>query len=782
MKRVRMLIAGLLAVMLAVTAAGCGAAGSGSAQSAGSSEEQQETALVVGYDGKLAFGRKFSPFFAESTFNSDVAAMTGITLLNSDRAGAVVCHGIEGETIPYHGTDYTYYGPADMEVTEQEDGTVTYDVTLREDLTFSDGVPVTIDDVIFSLYVYCDPSYDGPSTLCSAPIQGLEEYRQNSVALSLLLAQLGEDNQDFTLVTREQQTAFWDAVNTGLVSFAQALMDQYQSENALTSCTPSETANYWGIELEENATVKDFALALGDHYAWDFGKMQSRFETTGLASQIPQASDCIPEEVYQYSYTSVFTGDSAPNIAGIQKTGAYSLRVVAEWVDVGLLYQLGSVVIAPMHYYGDESLYDYEQNSFGFAKGDLRYVMSKMDHPMGAGPYQYVEYEGGEVLFEANPSYYLGEPKTEHIIFRVLSEADMWEMEEGPLSGTLDISYLNSGWGMMDEIWAAEGDKVTIDPSDSWSYTYIGLNPQKVNVGGDPGSEASKYLRRAFCTIFGVYRSAVIGQYPNFESIQQPCSNTFWISADQETQAFSKDLNGTELYTADMTEAQRYEAAANAALDYLEAAGYTVSGGKVTSAPEGASLTYEIQVSVVYKEKDPLYQILAESQKALAELGITLNIQNVFNVDADKLVDVGNCEMWGSNWNDIDIHSLLWTEFKWVEWYYLSDPDQALYEIYYSDAANGGSNAGIYTNVYHIADPELDNLILEARSTVDQDARKAIYQDCLNLIEDWACEVPVYQDQAHTLFSNQRINPETIPPDLTTAYGWMREAHQIALK
>ena len=170
-------------------------------------------------------------------------------------------------------------------------------------------------------------------------------------------------------------------------------------------------------------------------------------------------------------------------------------------------------------------------------------------------------------------------------------------MEEGPLSGTLDISYLHSGWQLMDEIWEAEGDKVTIDPSDSWSYTYIGLNPQKVNVGGDPGSEASKYLRRAFCTIFGVYRSAVVGQYPDFGSIQQPCSNTFWISADQETQAFSKDLNGTELYTADMTEAQRYEAAANAALDYLEAAGYTVSGGKVTSAPEGASLTYEIQAT-----------------------------------------------------------------------------------------------------------------------------------------------------------------------------------------
>ena len=36
--------------------------------------------------------------------------------------------------------------------------------------------------------------------------------------------------------------------------------------------------------------------------------------------------------------------------------------------DATAIYQL-ALPVAPLHYYGDESLYDYENNSFGFPKG-----------------------------------------------------------------------------------------------------------------------------------------------------------------------------------------------------------------------------------------------------------------------------------------------------------------------------------------------------------------------------------------------------------------------------
>ena len=102
------------------------------------------TPLVVGYSN---FNSKFSPFFSETAYDQDVWALTSISLLTSDRTGAIIYKGIEGETIEYNGTPYTYYGPADLTVTENEDGTVYYDFVMREDLVFSDGEPVTIDDV-----------------------------------------------------------------------------------------------------------------------------------------------------------------------------------------------------------------------------------------------------------------------------------------------------------------------------------------------------------------------------------------------------------------------------------------------------------------------------------------------------------------------------------------------------------------------------------------------------------------------------------------------------------
>ena len=99
------------------------------------------------------FENKFSPFFAKSADDQDVADFTTLYMMYPDRVANPVLNGIEGETRAYNGTDYTYYGPADIVVTENEDGTVYYDITMRDDLVFSDGTPVDIDDFIFSLYV-----------------------------------------------------------------------------------------------------------------------------------------------------------------------------------------------------------------------------------------------------------------------------------------------------------------------------------------------------------------------------------------------------------------------------------------------------------------------------------------------------------------------------------------------------------------------------------------------------------------------------------------------------
>ena len=125
MKATSKVLAALLAVLMVLSLAGCN----------GKKEPENTTPLVVGYS---PFNSKFSPFFSETAYDQDVWALTSIGLLSSDRTGAIIYNGIKGETIAYNGHDYTYYGPADLKVTQNADGTVDYDFTLRDDLVFSD--------------------------------------------------------------------------------------------------------------------------------------------------------------------------------------------------------------------------------------------------------------------------------------------------------------------------------------------------------------------------------------------------------------------------------------------------------------------------------------------------------------------------------------------------------------------------------------------------------------------------------------------------------------------
>ncbi len=112
------------------------------------------------------------------------------------------------------------------------------------------------------------------------------------------------------------------------------------------------------------------------------------------------------------------------------------MRVVFSEVSATAVYQLG-VVIAPMHYYGEKDKYDYDNNKFGFDKGDLSHVRSVTTQPMGAGPYKFVKFENGTVNFEANDSYYLGAPKIKYVNFLESQETDKLN---GVVTGTIDIA------------------------------------------------------------------------------------------------------------------------------------------------------------------------------------------------------------------------------------------------------------------------------------------------------------------------------------------------------
>ena len=616
----------LLAAMAVSMLAGCGR----QPQSDHSGGATADTLVV----GTANFDGKFSPFFYTNAYEGEVLSLVHVNLLGTDREGSVVTGGIQGEVRPYNGTDYTYTGIADCLLTENEDGTVFYDFTLKKGVQFSDGVEMDIVDVIFSMYVALDPAYDGTMTAYSLPILGLEGYR---------------------------------------------------------------------------------------------------------------------------------SGD-ATQVAGIQRLGDNQLRVVLTEVSATAIYTLAGIPVAPLHYYGDETLYNYEKNQFGFSKGDLSRVKSVTTKPVGAGPYKFIGYAGGTVTLEANELYWTGAPKTRYIQFREGQDADK---VSGVAAGTLDITAPSYSTETAKAIAQANGggisgDVITTAMVANLGYGYVGIHSKNVSVAGDRGSEASKNLRKAIATVIAVYRNVAVdsyyGEYANV--IQYPISDTSWAAPrptdEGYRQAFSLDVSGAPIYTGDMNNEQRYAAAQKAALGFFEAAGYTVENGMLTAAPEGASLAYEVLVGAGGTGDHPTFMALTLAAASLKQIGFNLIVTDISNFsELTNAVNAGTAELF----------ALAWTA--------TADPD--LYQIYHS---SGSSNE----KAYSLKDPELDELILLARQSTDQTFRKTLYKACLDKIADWAVEIPMYQRQNTIIFSTQRVDMSTVTPDITTFWGWQNDIEKLQMK
>lgn len=766
MKNTKQVLALAMAVAMAAgLLAGCGSSASSSAESVASGEATSEAAATDtgSSDGTLVladtgFEGKFSPFFAASSADQHVIDLTNIALLGADRKGEMILKGIEGETREYNGTDYTYYGPADCEVTENADGTVTYAINMRDDLVFSDGTPITIDDVIFNLYVYMDPTYDGSATLYSMPIAGLDDYRSSMTTLSKLIAEAGEDNTDNSLFTAEQQKAFWDAVNEGGAAFAQEIVDYCVSAGyAADSNDVATAASAWGFDgLAADATAKDFFLAIAENYDWNFASMEA--ETAGSA-----LSDLIPADVYAYSTIGVATGADVDTVSGIVKTGDYSMTITTTELSNSMIYQL-QLPIASLDYYGDRSLYDYDNHSYGFKKGDLSKVRSVTSAPMGAGVYTFNKYSDGVIYLDANPNYYEGEALIKHVNMKETQEADKIT---GVQAGTIDISDPSYSLEAANQIATINGGDSDLDGSvittrlkDFRGYGYIALSAENVKVGNDPASEESKDLRKAIMTVIAAYRDEGINSYYGDTAtiINYPMSNTSWaapsVTDDGYKIAYSTDVDGNEIYTSDMSGDTKYAAALQAALGYFEAAGYTVENGQVTAAPAGAKMEYTVNIGASGNGDHPSFQVLTNAAAALKTIGFTLTVNDLANAsDLYSSYQSGVAEGWVAAWQSTN------------------DPD--MYQLYDSNGS---------TNYYKINDSDLDELIEAARQTTDQDDRKAMYKEAMEIILDWGVELPVYQRSEATIFSSERVDTTTIPNDMTPYWTYQSEINKIALK
>ncbi len=140
--------------------------------SCGSSKPQAFVIMTDNLDGL------FNPFYSTSASDGTIVSMTQIGMLTSgtnEKGDVVVSFGGDQAVVALDFAES--YDPSEQSDNPDKTGVTTYTFVIKNGIRYSDGHPLTIEDVLFNMYVYLDPVYTGSSTMYSTDIKGLSQYR-----------------------------------------------------------------------------------------------------------------------------------------------------------------------------------------------------------------------------------------------------------------------------------------------------------------------------------------------------------------------------------------------------------------------------------------------------------------------------------------------------------------------------------------------------------------------------------------------------------------------------
>ncbi|MDF2820744.1 MAG: transporter substrate-binding protein [Clostridiales bacterium] len=347
----------LVALLVATTAlSACGKNKDKDSTTTTTTKEQGEVKDKVESTGTLVIGTDqfngvFSPFFATTAYDVEIAdRVMGKYLISNDRLGAPI-DGIA-----------KYVAPEEV---KDADGNITktvYTFELIEGVKFSDGTPITADDILFTYKVFCDPTYDGSATIYTTPILGVQAYKYD------------DPNYEAAIAAIAEKVAAYAPTIEEITPIAQ----EWADDNAMP--------------------IEDF-LPEGGYYAYTLDDATSRYK-----AQLEK----------EYIAGNLASGEvKVPEIEGIKKINDTTVEVTIDGVDPKAIWNLGGIQIAPAKYYGE-----------GFKKGDLSMVKAKNDSPMGAGPYKFESYENNVITLVTNENYFLGQPVTAKMKYQVTATAN----------------------------------------------------------------------------------------------------------------------------------------------------------------------------------------------------------------------------------------------------------------------------------------------------------------------------------------------------------------------
>ncbi|MEN6420081.1 MAG: ABC transporter substrate-binding protein [Clostridiaceae bacterium] len=712
---------------------------------------------------------KFSPFFVTSAYDTTVEGMTQLGLLYLDKKGS-----------PQAGVEFPCLAYSYTQQVSDDKSTSTYKFILKNGITFSDGTPVSVKDVLFTIYTLCDPLYDGSSTFYALNVQGLSEYRLQTSADALAVADAIvaaglSTAEDKTMVmpaadgaTAEQQAAFWAYLDQAGEKFTQEIVDYVMNNYG----TDDYVQSYFSPDLTaEQVKASPFLTVAYGMGMWGYGSYaDGKFtdalgnvydETTGITVadywknilttygydlsdagiNREKAGDLRIEDYVRdlYIANEGKVAGGVASISGITSGTETSedgvdreyIQVVINGIDPTAIFKMG-VEVAPMHYYTEG--FTGTLNEYGVSMNDPAFIellKSKNSAPLGAGPYVFNEYKDNVVYYTANDNYLMGSPKIANFRIQVIESGS--ELDSA-LTGVVHFTDPSASTTVINDITAAQGDytKLAYTLVDNDGYGYIGINAQFF-----PEWQVRKAIASTFNTelcISDYYGELATVNYRTMTKIQ-------WAYPENPENLFPYDGTGETAKALFLEAGYVYDAAAN------------IMSYPATSDKAGQQVTIKATLPMD-AANHPAGSVLINAQAVLAAIGVKLDIE-VDDTLLNKLSTAyeSGIQIWAAAWGNGG-----------------QDPD--MFQVWYSDpAVNQGISPaakGLYWLFANGSDDQkaalvqLNELINAGRSTLDTEERKTIYAEALEISSGLATEIPTYQRKNMFVYNKEVINPDSL--------------------
>lgn len=366
------------------------------------------TELKIGVEG---INGVFNPFYAETEADKQIVAQTARPIQRVSTDNSLVNHS--------GGISYEFAGGEK----------VKYTVSIKNDMKFSDGTNITIDDVVFFYHFISDATYDGTyKDWYLNDIEGLREYY------------FDDKNYKKSIANIEKNVAEKYTVSTISV-------DDYVYYLAATKLDGSFNGDINSV-CHTGATWKEYITKLGYSEAFnDLGINPSEEKLTKLVATVEAENNPLaynPESWYRqrlyksYIEKNYSDGIDVTEISGIKKINDYTCTVIFNSRNINAVSQLNALLVSKNYF------------SAAYVKGKADKV-KELDgiSAVCSGPYIVTEYDDGKAVAASNEYYNDAECKFNRLEF---IETNAEDAVRNVTSGKLDVVCANASSSVINSL------------------------------------------------------------------------------------------------------------------------------------------------------------------------------------------------------------------------------------------------------------------------------------------------------------------------------------------